>query len=428
MFDRLPCPWGLVRAGVAPDHPETKRVVRIFQQTAAKSGFRFHLNVEVGRHLTHEELLAHHHAVIYAVGAPRARSLGIPGEDLPGSHSAAEFVAWYNGHPDFADRQFDLSGPRAVVVGNGNVALDVARIMLLDPRELAATDIAEHALAALAQSRIEEVVVLGRRGSEHAAFSTPQLLALAHLPDVDVVVDQPGSALGAGTGPLPGGGGDDPAGFAARLKQRLVSEYAAQATRGARKRITLRFFGSPVEIMGDERVTGLRVARTGISPDGSPHGARTERTETIEAALVVRAIGFRGQPVPGVPFDEELGTVPHRDGRVLDPRTDQPLPGVYTAGWAKRGASGVIGTNDKCAGETVGQLLADHAAGLLPEPVNGTESLDELIGSRRPDAVDGPGWDAIDTHECQRGEASGRPRAKLVRVEEMVRVADAASR
>lgn len=415
MFDRLPTPWGLVRSGVAPDHAETKMVVDLFERTAGQPGFRFHLNVEIGKHLGHQDVLDHHHAVIYAVGAPDDRELAIPGKDLPGSHGAAQFVAWYNGHPEHRDLTYDLSGKRAVVIGNGNVALDVARILTKSTRDLAETDIADHALAALAENQIEEVVVLGRRGPAQAAFTTPELLALAHPPDVDVVVDPTEVALAD----------EAPSTFSARMKAQILQEYAARAPRGRRRRIVLRFLATPVEIVGTEGVEGVRVARSELvsGPDGSLGVRTSDDTELLEAGLVLRSIGSRGRPFPGLPFDERRGTIANDEGRVIEPGTGRPLPGAYTTGWIKRGPSGVIGTNKKCAGQTVEMLLADHAAGLLPEPSHDAQALERLIRVRQPDVVDHQGWRAIDSHERERGEAEARPRVKLVRVDHMLRVA-----
>ena len=427
MFDRLPSPFRLVRAGVAPDHPKTKQVTRAFQWTAGRPGFRLHLNVEIGRHLSHDELLAHHHAVIYGIGSPGDRRLGIPGEELAGSHAATEFVAWYNGHPDYREFVFDLSCKRAVVVGNGNVALDVARILLLSADELAATDIADHALAALAESRIEEVVLLGRRGPVQAAYTSPELLALGNLSDADVLVDpaevelddHSRDHLRSGAAP-----------FSARLKTQILTEFAARKPAGKRRRIVLRFLTSPVEILGDERVEAVRIVRNKLvaNPDGSPSARATDETETISAGLVLRSIGYRGRPLAGVPFDDRRATLANDGGRVIDPATARPLTGVYTAGWIKRGPSGVMGTNKKCAGDTVELLLADFAAGRLCKPTGGGDALARLIAERAPDAVDYAGWRAIDERERRLGETQGRPRVKLARIDEMLHIAQSSGR
>lgn len=400
MFDRLPTPFGLVRAGVAPDHPGTKSVTDSFEWSFRRDAFALHLDTEIGRDLTHDELLDHHHAVVYAVGASADRRLGIAGEDLPGSHAATEFVAWYNGHPDFADRTFDLSGERAVIVGNGNVALDVARILTMDVEELARTDIADHALDALRNSNIREVVLLGRRGPAQAAYSNPEFVAFADLHGVDVVIDEadldldPVSARAAEEDPV------------VASKVRLAREYAQRPLRPGNRRIVFRFFAAPHELLGDEHVTGVRVARTELDTTGGVVAVRpTGDLDDLPATLVLRSIGYRGVSIPGVPFDEVRGVVPHTEGRVET--------GVYVAGWIKRGPSGVIGTNKGCARETVAALLADFDSGALREPRGDRRALHKLLAERRPDRVDLDGWRAIDAAERKAGIAQGRPRVKI---------------
>ncbi|HEX5146370.1 MAG TPA: FAD-dependent oxidoreductase, partial [Conexibacter sp.] len=358
VFERLATPWGLVRAGVAPDHPKIKAVTRRYEKTAAIDGFRFFGNVEIGREVGVEELRRHYHAVLYAFGAAGDRRLGIPGEDLPGSHSATAFVAWYNGHPDHCDRSFDLAGTTAVVVGNGNVALDVARMLALPRETLARTDVADHALAALAASSVREVVVLGRRGPAQAAFTTPELIELSELAGADVVVD-PGDVPAA-----------EPGADAAVLRRLALLDRCASAAPGGRaRRIVLRFFAAPTEIVGRDRVEGVRVARTRL--DEAQRAVVTERVETIPCRLVLRSVGYRGTPLPGVPFDGRRGTIPNERGRVLDAPGATQRPGEYVSGWIKRGPSGIIGTNKKDSQETVDALLADRAAGALPAPVVG---------------------------------------------------------
>ncbi|MFW0785239.1 FAD-dependent oxidoreductase [Gordonia sp. CPCC 206044] len=398
MFERLPVAGGLVRFGVAPDHWRTKTVDRVFDRTARRDGFTFHLGVEVGRDVTFDEVLAHHHAVIHASGAAGDRRLHIPGEDLTGSHAAREFVSWYNGHPDHADRVFDLGVHRAVVVGNGNVALDVARILVSDVETLRRTDIADHALAALADSRVEEVVVLGRRGPEHAACTTPELLALGSLPGIDVLVDGPVVA-----------GPDAPP------KLRLLADYAEHRPTPGYRRIVFRFGCSPTEVVGADRVAAMHISTSG-------------GTDRIDCGLVLRAVGYRGLPIAGLPFDDTTGTVVNRSGRVTRPETDQVVTGHYVTGWIKRGATGVIGTNRWCAAETVSAILDDLDAGLLPAPTASAEHLVDLIRTRRPDALNGADWRAIDRHERARGRDAGRPRVKVVDPAEAVVVAAAASR
>ncbi|CRK52674.1 putative ferredoxin/ferredoxin--NADP reductase [Rhodococcus sp. RD6.2] len=418
MFDRLPTPWGLVRAGVAPDHPETKSVTDMFAEVFRRPGFRLHLNVEVGKHITHAELLEHHHAVIYAVGAPSDRRLGIPGEDLDGSLAATEFVAWYNGHPDYAGRTFDLSGRRAVIVGNGNVALDVARLLVVDPDRLAETDMAQHAVDALRGSAVDEVVLLGRRGPAQAAFTNPELLALGYLPGVDIVVDPAELELDAASAAEVE---SDPA---KKLKLEILREYAGRPLAGHPKRIVLRFLASPVEIQGDDRVTGVLVARNEMVADesGAMRARSTDQTELLEAGLVLRSVGYRGVPIPDLPFDDERGTISNVGGRVTETGTDVPVPGTYTAGWIKRGPSGVIGTNRLCAHNTIALILEDLVAERLNAPKGDREALVSLLAERQPDEVDWAGWKLIDAREKELGKAGGRPRVKLLDIGEMVTI------
>ncbi|MGW5383121.1 FAD-dependent oxidoreductase [Nocardia sp. NPDC003963] len=397
MLERLPVAGGLVRFGVAPDHWRTRTVDRVFARTARRAGFGMYLGVEVGRDVTTAELLEHHHAVLHASGAAGDRRLGIPGEDLPGSRSAREFVAWYNGHPDHAGRRFDLSARRAVVVGNGNVALDIARILVTGAERLGGTDIADHALAALAQSSVEEVIVLGRRGPGHAACTTPELLALGSLPGVDVLVDGPVAA-----------GPDAP------TKLRVLAEYARHRPTPGNKRIVLRFGSTPVAVDGGGRAEELVV-----------RGTESGISESIRCGLVIRAAGYRGLPIAGLPFDEQTATVTNIAGRVIDPDSGAPVPGQYVAGWIKRGATGVIGTNRYCAAETVAALVADHRRGRLPVPSAAATEFAALIRRRCPDALSGADWRAIDRHERQRGQESGRPRVKIVDPAAALRVAAA---
>jgi ferredoxin--NADP+ reductase len=414
MIDRLPVAGGLLRHGVAPDHQSTKRIGESFATTFHHPALRMHLGVTIGEDLTHEDLTAYHHAVVYAVGAAGDRRLGLPGEDLPGSLPATTLVGWYNAHPSVPADAVDLSAERVVVVGNGNVAVDIARILLTDPDELARTDIADHALAALRDSRVREVVLLARRGPEHAAWTRPEFLALTHLTGVDVVVaDEPGVreaivAAGTGTGAAAeaGAASDSKAALLADLPVLPVDWSAAPPT--GRRRIVLRFGATPVELPGDARVEGLRVA----GPDGRP--------STLVAGLVVRSIGYRGVPVPGLPFDEDSGTIPHDGGRVVDPATGRPLPATYVVGWAKRGPSGGIGANRDCAQETVGAVLDDAAAGLLAAPSHRIQAFAGLVRRRQPNALGLRQWRALDRAERTRGAATGRPRVKLATVPELL--------
>ncbi|WP_431965294.1 FAD-dependent oxidoreductase [Nocardia sp. bgisy134] len=420
MFDRLPTPWGLVRAGVAPDHPVTKTVSGMFESAFRREALQYYLNVEVGTHISHEELLQHHHAVIYAVGAASDRHMNIPGEDLPGSHSATEFVAWYNGHPDYADRHFDLSGERAVIVGNGNVALDVARVLTVDPDELAKTDIADHALDALRRSNIREVVVLGRRGPLQAAYTSPEFLALTHLKGVDVVVDQAELELDPASRALL----DDPdVEPSLQLKYTLAEEYAAGRRDPANKRIVFRYLASPTALTGDERVEGIEFVANELVEEGGQLVARaTDRTDRLDASLVLRSIGYRGQPVAGLPFDERRAVVPNEHGRVLG-EDGVPLPGVYVSGWIKRGPRGVIGTNRIDSEETVEQLVNDFIAGKLAVPQGDRDALKALVAQRQADLVDRSGWKSIDQAEKSAGKSAGRPRVKFTTREDLLKAA-----
>jgi ferredoxin--NADP+ reductase len=436
MFERLPTPWGLVRSGVAPDHPKIKSVTRIYERTAAHPRFRFFGNIAFGEHISRKELLAHYHAIVYATGSPADRPLGIPGEDLPGSHAATEFVGWYNGHPDHTDLEPDLlSSTRAIVIGNGNVALDVARMLVLAPTELAPTDTADHALEVLARSTITEVVVAGRRGPAQAAFTNPELRELADLTDADIVVNpqELETALAVA----------DPDTELTPTEQRnieLLRAYAATPPSGRPKRIVLRFLLSPIALIADDtdHLSAVEFARNRLAP-GSGGGLRAQATdehETISTGLLFRAIGYRGVPLPGVPFDERAATIPHETGRVLDPATGAPLPGEYVVGWIKRGPSGVIGTNKKDAQETVDAIFADlpaaDAEGSSAEPASihvpdtpDPAAIETLLRARQPALVTYSGWEAIDRHERALGEPTGRPRVKLTRIDELLRVAAA---
>jgi len=419
MLERLPTPWGLVRSGVAPDHPKIKSVTRIYEKTAAHPRFRYFGNVELGRHVGREELREHYHAILYATGSPSDRPLGIPGEELPGSWAATDFVGWYNGHPDHPDLEFDLNCERAVVIGNGNVALDVARMLILSHEELARTDIADHALHALQQSSIREVVVIGRRGPAQAAFTNPELLELGELSGADVIVDpaELERAL-AVPGPM--------LEKTAESNVRILRDYAQREPRGEQRRIVLRFLLSPVELLPDEHghVGAVRLARNELvaTASGSLQAHPSEELEPIPAGLVLRAIGYRGVALPGVPFDERSGVIRNERGRVLGP--DGPLRGEYAVGWIKRGPTGVIGTNKRDAQETVDAILEDLSGGLLSEPpAPDPAELLRTLRARQPELVTYAGWSEIDRHERSRGEPAGRPRVKLTSIEEMLRVA-----
>jgi ferredoxin/flavodoxin---NADP+ reductase len=426
LYDVLPTPFGLVRAGVAPDHPKIKSVTRRYEKTAAQPGFRFFGGVELGSDVERWELLERYHALVYAVGTRDDNKLAVPGEERPGSHPATEFVAWYNGHPDYAEREFDLSANRAVVIGNGNVAIDVARMLVLDPDELAATDTADHALAALAAAQVEHVIILGRRGPAQASFTNPELLELGELERADVVVQPSEVELDGHSARWLEERGDR----TARRNLEVLREYSQREPTGKSHRVELRFLRSPLEVLGDGdggAVAGLRVARNRIEPDahGNPRAVPSGKEEVIDCGLVLRSIGYRGQPLPGIPFDERRGLIRNAGGRVTDD-DDQPLPGEYVVGWIKRGPSGVIGTNKKDATDTVVKLVEDADNDRLNEPVaadrDGTEAW---LRTRVPGLVTWGGWQAIDRHETAAGEPHGRPRVKFVRVPEMLEAARA---
>ncbi|MGH2918963.1 MAG: FAD-dependent oxidoreductase [Solirubrobacteraceae bacterium] len=423
LFERLPTPWGLLRGGVAPDHQEIKRLEDAFDRQTLKRGCRFLGNVEVGVDISHAELMDHYTAVVYATGAQTDKSLGIPGEDLPGSWAATEFVAWYNGHPDYRELEFDLSARRAVVIGNGNVAADVVRMLTLSAGELERTDVADHALEALRESRIEEVIVLGRRGPAQAAFTSAELRELGHLDGVDTRVDAGALDLDDVSDQWLAEHGT----FTTRTNLQLLREFAARPVRpDARRRIELRFLRSPVEVRGTDRVEAIDVQRNEIvrADDGSLRArAVDEPVERIECGLVLRSVGYRAVPLPDVPFDDRHFVLPNERGRVLTPDGD-PLPGVYAVGWIKRGPTGILGTNKRDAEETVDCLVSDLEAAALPPAANpDREQIDALLAERAPDLVTRDGWRAINGLELARGRSERRPRVKLASRDELLSAA-----
>ncbi|HET9114620.1 MAG TPA: FAD-dependent oxidoreductase [Gaiellaceae bacterium] len=403
MIERLPTPWGLVRLGVAPDHPKLKSVSRAFERIAEQPGFRFLGNVEVGRDLRHEDLVGLYDAVVYAVGAQTDRRLGIPGEDLPGSWPATEFVAWYNGHPDYQQLHFDLNVERAVVIGVGNVALDIARMLALTDEELAPTDATDASIEAIASSSLEEIVVVGRRGPAQAAFTTPELQEMGELAGADVIVD-PADLEGA----LPHDTNSE-------RNLAVLHELAAREPEGKPRRVVFRFLRSPVALLGEERVEGIELVRNEL--DANERAVATDEHETLPCGLVFRSVGYRGVALPGVPFDERSGTISNEAGRVE--------PGVYVAGWIKRGPTGVIGTNKKDATETVEHLLEDVASRRLEaKPHTTAAAVDALLAERGVRVVEYDGWCAIDEAERAAGEKSGRPRVKLCSWDELLAAAE----
>jgi len=430
MIERLPTPWGLVRSGVAPDHPKIKSVTRVYEKTAAHPRFRYFGNVTFGVDVSREDLLEHYHAIVYATGSPSDRPLGLDGEEMAGSHAATEFVGWYNGHPDHTDLEVDLlASERALVIGNGNVAVDVARMLMLSPQELAPTDTADHALEVLAKSAVTEVVIVGRRGPAQAAFTNPELLELGELADADVIVD--GAELDRALAVEDERAQAD---ATSRKNVEILRGYAEREPTGKPKRIVLRFLLSPVALNADEngRLASVEFVRNELvaGEDGALRARATDERESIDAGLLFRAVGYRGVPLPGVPFDERRAVIANVDGRVVDAHSGAQAPGEYVVGWIKRGPSGVIGTNKKDAQETVDAILedlfptGDGATAHVPRRPDPQEVL-ELLNSRQPALVTYSGWEAIDRHERALGASSGRPRVKLTRIEELLQAAAA---
>lgn len=406
VFDKLPTPHGLVRAGVAPDHQRTKSITGLFDRIAGSRRFTYYLNVEVGEHLSHADLLTHHHAVVYAVGAPGDRRLDVDGMGMPGTGTATETVAWINGHPAFADRAVGLGHERAVVIGNGNVALDVARLLTREPADLAATDISDAALKVLRDSAVREVVVAARRGPADSAFTLPELIGLTTT--AEVVLDAADHDLVRAdllTATDPG----------TRAKLEILAGLPDSAGPAGDRRIRLAYRLTPRRILGGERAEAVEFGRDGPGTAAGP--------VTVRAGLVLSSIGNRGAPVAGLPFDETAAVVPNRGGRVVEPATGRPVAGAYVAGWIKRGPTGFIGTNKSCAMQTVAALVEDFNAGLLDHPVARAAVLARLVRERAPDVVDAAGWRAIDGAEVARGAETGRPRVKFTSVAEMLAVA-----
>jgi ferredoxin--NADP+ reductase len=419
MVERLPTPWGLVRLGVAPDHPKLKTVSRAFEKIALKPGFRFVGNVEVGRDLTHDDLTRLYDAVVYAVGSQTDRRLGIAGEDLPGSWSATEFVAWYNGHPDFQDLEFDLDVERAVVVGNGNVALDVARMLALTPEELAPTDTTDPAIEAIGAAVPREILILGRRGPAQASWTTQELKEMGELAGADVEVDPAELEL-------------DPASEAslqhdtnARRNMEVLREFAGRPASGKPTTVRFRFYVSPTAIEGDDRVEAIELVRNRLDDrDGRLVAVPTDERETVACGLLFRSVGYQGVPLPDLPFDERRATIRNEGGRVVG-EGDEPLAGVYCAGWIKRGPTGIIGTNKKDATETVQLLLDDVRAGRLRHDEAATaDAVEALLAERGARPVLYAGWTTIDELERAAGEKLGRPRVKFRTWDELLEAAE----
>jgi ferredoxin--NADP+ reductase len=421
MYDRLPVPFGLVRFGVAPDHEKIKNVTRVYEKVAKNPNFRFFGNVDVGSHVSVGDLKDFYHQICFTTGAQTDRMMNIPGEDLQRSHAATEFVAWYNGHPDYKDHEFDLSVERVAVVGVGNVAADVARMLCRTRDELATTDVADYALEALAGSGVKEVYVLGRRGPLQAAFTNPEIKELGELAGADIQVvageielDEL-SAKELQENPVK----------ESLKKIEILDGYVGREPTGKPKKLHLRFLVSPVELYddGEGGVGGMKIVKNELyaSDDGSLRPRATDQFEEIDVDMVFRSVGYRGVAVPGVPFHDSWGVVPNQKGRIIDMETERPLPGLYAAGWIKRGPSGVIGTNKPCAVETVAGMLEDVVAGSVLEPANpDAAAAERFVRSAQPKVVTWQDWERLKQIEDSAGEKQGRPRVKLTSVDEML--------
>jgi ferredoxin--NADP+ reductase len=421
MYDRLPTPFGLVRGGVAPDHQKIKTVTKAYERVASNPNFRFYGNVEFGTDVTLDQLRDHYHQIIFSTGAQTDRDLGIPGDDLAGSHAATEFVAWYNGHPDYRDRVFDLSRERVAVIGIGNVAVDVCRILCRTPEELEKTDIADYALEALRKSRVKEVYMIGRRGPAQAAYTYPEAKEIGELEDADVIVLPEEATLD----PLSRKQFEASEDKDILRKVEIIQEYARREPAGKSRRLVLRYLASPVELFGDDsgRVAKMRLVKNELyeSDDGTLRPRATDTFEEMPVDLVFRSVGYRGVPLPGVPFHERWGVIENEKGRVVESETRSPVVGLYTAGWIKRGPSGVIGTNKPCAGETVECMMEDLAAGSVLQPANpGVEAAEAMVRAAKPQFVSWEDWKRLDEIEIARGQELGRPRLKFTRIEDML--------
>jgi ferredoxin--NADP+ reductase len=414
MIERLPAPFGLVRNGVAPDHPKLKQAILVYEKIAESPAFSFYGNVTVGRDVSVDDLRRLYHAVIFTCGAESDRKLGVPGEDLKGSHTATEFVGWYNGHPDYRDRSFDLSGEVAVIIGQGNVAADVARILSKTVDELKHTDIAEHALDTLAKSNIREIHVIGRRGPAQAKFTGKELREFGELADCDPVVKPEDLKLN----PESEAEIADKTNAGSAKNMEIFRSFAALAPSGKKRRCIFRFLEGPVRLEGEGRLERVILAKNRLEgPPFNQVARETGETCALPCGILFRSIGYKGLAIPGVPFDERRGVFPNDEGRIT--HGSGAVPGLYVAGWIKRGPSGIIGTNRACAVGTVASLLADLAK-LDAQAKPGGEGLREILAERGTWVVTYPDWQRINAAEIKRGEPKGKPREKFTRVAEML--------
>ncbi|MFZ9009756.1 MAG: FAD-dependent oxidoreductase [bacterium] len=416
MLERLPTPYGLVRGGVAPDHEKIKSVTKIFERAAGHPRFRFFGNVEFGKDIQRLELLEHYHAVIYAFGSRTDRHLNIIGETLPGSHAATEFVGWYNGHPDYRHHQFDLTSKRVAIIGMGNVAIDCARILCQDPENLAKTDIAQHALEALRQSEVEEVFLIGRRGPVQAAFTPAEVRELLHLPKVDAVMRASDLELDEHS--------KEELSKASRntkLNMEILQQIHDQGDRGNPRKLHLCFLISPTKIEGSEKVEGLELVHNEIVKEGGVLRAKaTDEVMHLNVDMVFRSIGYMGEAIPGLPFDDRRGTLPNDQGQLLDGVDGKLLNQEYTAGWIKRGPSGVIGTNKQDATETVSRLKKNWQTSPTPQPKLVQHDLLDLLKKKKIQFVSFEDWKKLDKFEIEQGQQNGKSRHKICEVQEML--------
>ena len=421
MYERLPTPFGLVRGGVAPDHAKIKSVTKLYSRIAKHERFNFFGNIEFGSDVTRADLSKHYHGIIYAVGAQTDKKLGIPGEELQNSFAATEFVGWYNGHPDYHDYSFDLTGIKSVaVIGVGNVAMDVARILARTSEELYKTDIADYALYALESSEVEEIFVLGRRGPAQAAFTNPEIKELGEMADADIVVSLEDATLDDLSAAELKANGDR----AAMRNVQILRSYAKRGLRGYSRQIVMRFLVSPVELIGEQKVEAIRIVRNELYRDehDSLRPRLTDRHETLPVDMVFRSVGYQGVRLPDVPFYDRWGTIPNDHGRVMTKQEGgDRLVGNYVVGWIKRGPSGIIGTNKPDAIESANRFLEDLQANQVLEPVDTrSQMIFDLVQSRKPTYCTFADWERLDAIERQRGAESGRSRVKFTTVEDML--------
>ncbi len=415
MYERLPVPYGLVRSGVAPDHPKLKQAILVYDKIARSPAFRLIGNVTIGRDLTVEELRGAYHAVMFTCGAEADRRLGIPGEDLPGSHTATEFVGWYNGHPDYRDLSFDLSQEVAVIIGQGNVAADVCRILAKTVDELKHTDIAEHALEALSRSRIREIHVIGRRGPAQAKFTNKELRELGELADAAAVIDPADLVLNPESEAELADKNND----VSAKNVEIFRGFAVPSGSTKRRRVHFHFFKSPVELRGRERLASIVLEKNRLEGPPFNQSARgTGEKMELQCGLLFRSIGYKGRPIPGLVFDERKGILPNDNGRLRD--GNGVIPGLYCAGWIKRGPTGIIGTNRADSVATVNSLLADLEQLDDTGDKQGADALYPLLEKRGVKYIGFQDWLKIDAAEINRGRPKGKPREKFTRIAEML--------